>query len=284
MPPILASGLRFLIAFPVFLVFARLKRVPLLFPKQEWGFFVLIILGYFSLPYLLINAAERYVSSGLTALLFSSMPVFVIIFSSLLLNERIRLIQLAGITIGFMSLTMILQAHGTTFGYRHMLGVLAILTAAIMHAFCYVVTKKRGSEISIITFNTLPIGIAGLGLTVTGAIVEQPAVGTLSLESMAALAYLGMVASVGGFLAYFHLLKHTSPVALSFVFIIFPVIAVVLGGWYEGKAMTSSFAFYCMLMLVGFAMTKFPGATRHHFISRPHFMRFAGYLTGIRRS
>lgn len=283
-PPILASGLRFLIAFPIFLAFAKLKKAPLRFPKEERLFFILIVFIYFSLPYLLINVGEQYVSSGLTALLFSSMPVFVVIFSSLILHERIRILQMVGIAIGFMSLFMILEEHGAEFGYKSVLGVIAILTAAVMHALCYVITKKRGSEISIITFNTLPIGIAGALLTTLGMVVEHPYANGFSLASICALAYLGVVASVGGFLAYFHLLKRISPVALSFVFIIFPVIALVLGSWYEGRPISLAFVFYCSLLLLGFAMTKLSGTERHPIIGKPRFIKVDGFVSESRRS
>jgi drug/metabolite transporter (DMT)-like permease len=137
-----------------------------------------------------------------------------------------------------------------------LLGAAAILLAAALHAFCYVVTKKQGEQVSIVTFNTLPIGIAGLALTLLGAWVEQPDVAGFSAVSMGALVYLGLVASAGGFLAYFYLLKRMSPVVLSFVFLIFPVIAVILSAWLERRDISRSFAVYGALLLFGFGLTK----------------------------
>ena len=77
-PPLTASGLRFLIAFPLFLAFARLRGDPVLFPRRRLGFFAFVTLCYFSLPYYLLNYGELHVSSGLTALLFSCMPVMIL--------------------------------------------------------------------------------------------------------------------------------------------------------------------------------------------------------------
>jgi undecaprenyl pyrophosphate phosphatase UppP len=42
-----------------------------------------------------------HVSSGLTALLFSCMPVFILMFSALFLREKIYPSQMLGIAIGF---------------------------------------------------------------------------------------------------------------------------------------------------------------------------------------
>ena len=257
-PPLTAAGLRFLIAFPLFLCFARLRREPLLFPRKSRWFFVFVTLSYFSLPYYLLNYGEMHVSSGLTALLFSCMPVFILLFSALFLREKIYPSQVLGIAIGFGSLFMIIRSQGLHLDHAELFGVLAILCAAVMHALCYVVTKKHGTAISVITYNTLPIGIAGLMLFVAGLSVEAPVFAAISLRSWSALLYLGLVASVGGFIVYFLLLKRLSPIILSFVFIIFPVFAVVMGAWYEGQVISRELVIYSAILLTGFAITKLP--------------------------
>lgn len=257
-PPLTAAGLRFLIAFPLFLGFAWLRREPLLFPRESRWFFAFVTLAYFSLPYYLLNYGEMHVSSGLTALLFSCMPVFILIFSAVLLREKIYASQVVGIAIGFGSLFMIIRSQGLHLDQAEILGVLAILGAAILHALCYVVTKKQGSAISVITYNTLPIGLAGLMLFVAGYAVEAPQFSSISLRSWSALLYLGLVASVGGFIVYFMLLKRLSPIILSFVFIIFPVFAVVIGAWYEGQVISRELMLYSAILLTGFAITKLP--------------------------
>ncbi|QBR31221.1 EamA family transporter [Pseudomonas sp. S150] len=257
-PPLTAAGLRFVIAFPLFLSFAALRREPLLFPRQSRWFFVFVTLSYFSLPYYLLNYGEMHVSSGLTALLFSCMPVFILIFSALFLREKILPTQMLGIAIGFASLFMIIRSQGLHLDQAEWLGVLAILCAAILHALCYVVTKKHGSAISVITYNTLPIGIAGLMLFIVGLNVEAPVFKDVTARSWGALLYLGLVASVGGFIVYFILLKRLSPVLLSFVFIIFPVFALLIGAWYEGTPISRDLMLYSAILLAGFAITKLP--------------------------
>ncbi|WP_338801268.1 EamA family transporter [Pseudomonas sp. RSB 5.4] len=257
-PPLTAAGLRFLIAFPLFLSFAVLRKEPLLFPRQSRWFFVFVTLSYFSVPYYLLNYGEMHVSSGLTALLFSCMPVFILIFSALFLREKILPTQMLGIAIGFASLFMIIRSQGLHLDQAEWLGVLAILCAAILHALCYVVTKKHGSAISVITYNTLPIGIAGLMLFIVGLNVEAPVFKDVTARSWGALLYLGLVASVGGFIVYFILLKRLSPVLLSFVFIIFPVFALLIGAWYEGTPISRDLMLYSAILLAGFAITKLP--------------------------
>jgi len=222
------------------------------------AFSVFVTLSYFSVPYYLLNYGEVHVSSGLAALLFSCMPVFILLFSAIFLHEKIYLSQVVGIAIGFGSLYMILRSQGLRLDHAEVLGVAAILSAAVMHALCYVITKKKAVAISVITYNTLPIGVAGLMLFAAGIGLEQPHFAAITARSWWALVYLGLFASVGGFIVYFHLLKRLSPVVLSFVFIIFPVFAVLVGAWYEGLSISNDFALWATILLVGFAMTKLP--------------------------
>ncbi|XDZ65507.1 DMT family transporter [Alphaproteobacteria bacterium LSUCC0684] len=219
-PPLTAAGLRFIIAAPMLFIFAGARQASIFYPAGQKQFFYFITLFYFALPYWLLNFGEQYVSSGLTALLFSTMPIFILFFSWWLLKERIYLSQILGIITGFSGLTLILINQDMYMSYSGLIGVAAILVAAIMHGFCYVLTKKTAENINTITFNALPIGVSGLLLLSLGIIIEKPQFASFSSESIFALFYLGIVASVGGFIVYFYLLKRMSPIILSFVFII----------------------------------------------------------------
>lgn len=257
-PPLTSAGLRFLVAFPLFLVFSLFRHETILFPKNRIGFFIFVTVCYFSVPYYLLNYGEQYVSSGLTALLFSAMPVFIVIFSFFLQREKIYLSQIIGILVGFSSLLMVIRSQHMHIDFTALSGVVAILAAAIMHALCYVITKQKGSDIGVVTYNTLPIGIAGFGLFLVGLVTEHPDLSSITLHSWGAIVYLGTVASVGGFIVYFFLLKRLSPLILSFVFIIFPVFAIVIGAWYEDTPVSSDLVLYSVLLLLGFGITKLP--------------------------
>lgn len=257
-PPLTAAGLRFLIAAPMFLLFALSRGEPVAYPRRHLPFFGFVTLGYFMLPYWLLNFGEQYVSSGLTALLFSTMPMFILIFSRLMLKETIYLSQIAGMLVGFGALSMIVLGQGMHLSYASLIGVAAILAAAVLHGLSYVVTKRFGADIGIITFNTLPIAVAGAGLFGAGLIFERPDLGAIATPSVLALLYLGIVASVGGFIVYFHLLKKMRPVLLSYVFLIFPAISVVIGAWYDDQPLGQNFLIWMAVLLAGFAITKFP--------------------------
>src|SRR3954462_3482947 len=67
-PAITASGLRFAIAFPLLaLIVARKPGIPLRYPPGSAKLFALVTIGYFSLPFVLMNVGSAGVPSGLAA-------------------------------------------------------------------------------------------------------------------------------------------------------------------------------------------------------------------------
>ena len=255
-PPFTSTGLRFFIACPMLFIFAIVRGKAIWFPKGTLFSFIYITIFYFTIPYWLINFSAQYVSSGLMALLFSTMPVFTLIFSALMLKERVFFSQIIGVVIGFLGLTMIVKLH-LSLDYSNLTGIILLLISSMIHAFSYIFIKKECEDISVITLHVLPMGIAGFLLTIIGLIVEQPSFTEFSQNSILALIYLIFISLVASTL-YFFLLKQINLVILSFMFIIVPATAVFISVWYEGIPFSNDFLFYMIMLLFGFAITKFP--------------------------
>ena len=66
-----------------------------------WGQLLYLALGCGALGFILQTAAEKYSSAGHATIIYASQPVFVAVFSHLMLGEPITLRQIAGIVIVF---------------------------------------------------------------------------------------------------------------------------------------------------------------------------------------
>jgi putative membrane protein PagO len=233
-PPLTASGLRFAIAFPLLaLIVARTPGASLRYPRGHGRLLALVTLAYFTVPYALMNAGGHAIPSGLAAVLFATVSIFILALSVPVLGTRISRRQAIGVGVALAALAALIANQTGVGGGAHPLGALALLAAAGLHATVYVLVKRDGGAISPLTLNTLPMGLAGLLLCTAGVAIEHPAPAAFSGGSLLALLYLGTFASVVGFLAYFHLLRHLGPIPLSLVFIFFPAVAqlvAVLGG------------------------------------------------------
>ncbi|MFI8418668.1 DMT family transporter [Serratia sp. NPDC078593] len=227
-PPIYATGLRFLAASPLLLLFAYYTRTPLLFPKGSRGFQLLVCIAYFAIPFTLMIYGEHYVSSALASIIFANMPVAVLIVSIVLLGERVSISQLTGLIIGVASLSGILWQESTTSGETRWPGVVALLVAVLIHAVMYVLCKKRGQKVSVLTFNALPCLGAGILLLILGYFTEKPDTSIFAISSLLSVGYLGLVAGVFGILAYFALQQRATAFQASLVFLVFPLIAILV--------------------------------------------------------
>ncbi|WP_254555817.1 EamA family transporter, partial [Salmonella enterica] len=73
----------------------------------------------------IIIYGETFVNSGLAAIIFANMPVAVLIASVFFLNEKAKLMQIAGLTIAITAFTGILLEETNTSTEIHWQGITA---------------------------------------------------------------------------------------------------------------------------------------------------------------
>lgn len=258
-PPVFATGLRFLCAAPLLLLLARYKKAPLLFPAGQRGFQLCVMLFYFAIPFTLMIYGERYTSSSLAAIIFATMPAAVLAASLLFLRESTSRQQLLGLAISLGALSTILWHETRNSGESQIQGILALVAAVLIHAVMYVQCKKRCSGISVLSYNALPCLGAGLMLTLAG-LNEVPHVTTFAPQALLAIVYLGVVAGVGGILAYFALQQVARPFQASLVFLVFPLIAITLESEMNGTSMSRESLLLLLPFLLGILLTLYRGA------------------------
>lgn len=255
LPPMLAAGLRFLVAVPILVVICRLRGVRLLFPRRQLWFGVFVTAGYFAVPYLLINVGGQYISSGLTAVCFASVSVLIVLMSVPVLGTTVRPAQLVSVVVAFTALAL-LVAGARELVVQSWWGAVAVLGAAVMHSFAYVVIKRHGAAVNVLTLNTLPMAVAGLALTGTSVLSGDLADARFTSASVLATVYLGVVASALGFLVYFWLLQQLSAMTMSFIFVIFPVLAQFFAVTVEGSRFRPVDLLLTLVILAAFALVQ----------------------------
>jgi len=255
-PPILATGLRFLIAAPILLILARLLKQPLLFPKPQQKWMGIVAIFYFAIPFTLMVFGEQYISSGLASIIFANMPIAVMVTSTLFINLKLAKHQLAGLIVAVVSLCLILMNEMQIGGESYFIGTLALGGAVAMHAFMYVLVQKHCSDIQVLTYNALPCLIAAAFLLVMSMFIEQPDISTFSANSISAVVYLGIIASVGGIVAYFKLGQVSSPFTASICFLLFPIVALGLSSMTSAQAISQQSLLMMVPLLGGILLTK----------------------------
>src|SRR4029077_4979603 len=208
LPPISFVAIRFVVAV-VFLVAVSIGRVRLL-PQKRADYFILAVTGVlmFALNYTLLFWGELYVSSGLAAVLQTTIPIFGMLFAHWMLpDEPLRLQKLAGALLAIGGVALIC-GRLLVFG-----GVLAfwvgveIVFGGAPAAYSNVLLKARRIELAPAMLAAWQMIFGTIPLLILGGIVDgSPARFHWTSMSIFCLLYLAIVGSSLTFLLLYWLL------------------------------------------------------------------------------
>src|SRR5689334_20404187 len=168
----------------------------------------------FAGDYGFIYWAEQSIESGLTAVLFATLPLMTLAVGRVYLpGERVTTKKLASSVLAVVG-TIALFADRLRFDAAALRGMLAVLAAVLCAAIASVVSKRDAHDIPSATLNATSM-LAGAAILLavslaTGDGIRLPA----DAGTWAAVAYLSLVGSVLAFLIYFSLMKTWSVMSL----------------------------------------------------------------------
>ncbi|GGF41614.1 membrane protein [Aliidongia dinghuensis] len=263
-PPLTLVATRVTIATVVLqLVMARqgtfLPRRPL-----AWRNFAIQAAMNGILPFSLIAWGEERVPSGLAGVLNSTTPIFVFLITwAWTRHERAGLRQLVGTLLGLAGIVAIVGPGALSAGLGgDVVAELAIVAATV----CYAVAAIFGR-----TFAGLPPIVPAAGSTLVSAFVMAPAAALIerpwtlpapSLNSVLALAALGLFSTAGAFVVYFRLLASLGSVGTASVAYLRAAVSVALGILFLGELPGWRTAGGLVLVLTGVAAMTLPPLSR----------------------
>jgi putative membrane protein PagO len=201
------------------------------FPKgrRQVGVVVFVGMMMFAIDYGFIYWGEQFISSGLTAILFATMPLFIGILNALVIpNEKLTRRHGAGIVVGLAGLLLVFQQE-LGFANASLAGMAAILLAAWAAAATSVVVRRWGRDLAPMTLNSTAMVIGGSALLVAALLLGETPSAPRTTNAWLSLAYLIGLGSIVAFLLYWDLLKKWGANRAGLIPIITPVIAVTTG-------------------------------------------------------
>jgi drug/metabolite transporter (DMT)-like permease len=174
----------------------------------------------------MVVLAEEHVSSGLAAIAIASMPLWMGLFGAMFGRHPSRS-EWFGIGIGFVG---VLWLNAGTSLSSAPSGLVLLLIAPIAWAFGSVWSRGRDLPAPFMAAAGQMI-CGGLMLVVLGFARGEHWPSAPTTHGTAALVYLAIFGSIGGFGAYIWLLNHVRPALASSYAFINPPIAVLLGAW-----------------------------------------------------
>ena len=257
-PPFLGAGLRFLLAAAIVAVVAIARRTSFRLTRNDRICVLSSGLLVFWLDYASVYWAEERISSGLTAVLFSTMPLMTALLSVYWTRtERLQPRKLAGILAGVGG-TALLFWPGEPLGRAQILGMASALGGAFCAAANLVIVKKYGQHTNSWLLNLLGMAIGTACLLAMSAALERGAPVHWTHSNVAAVVYLAVFGSVITFSAYYYLLKRMDATALSLTTLIIPIVALGLGRAVLGETIRESALVAVAIILLGVGIAIVP--------------------------
>lgn len=250
--PFMSAGTRFFLAS--FVIFLIMKFNGIKLQTDRLSVRLYFLMGFFSfvIPFGLVYWAQQFVPSGLSAVLFAVYPFFVAIFSYFRIpEEKIGLIKVAGIILGFSGIVVIFS---DSFGQNisdYILGMLAIVLSGIMQANIAVTLKKSGGHLHSLSMNLIPMLLAGFFMVLISITIEDYSANTFDLNAVVSVSYLALFGSVVTFTSFYWLLKRVNIVILSLIAFITPIVALFAGWIIYNEQLTSRHLTGSALVLIG---------------------------------
>jgi drug/metabolite transporter (DMT)-like permease len=199
----------------------------------------------------LVTWAEGTVSSGVTAVLCSTTPLFYAVMG----KERLGFRAWLGLFLGLSGVAvLILSRSGAQ--KLHVSGVVAILAAVFLWAFGTLHGRhhvKGHGLLGQVGVQMLTGGFLALCLVpFTGGFLHAP----LTWKAGLAVGYLAVFGSLVAYSAFIYLSKTWPPTKMSTYVYINPVVAVVLGCVFIGEPFNPAMALGMVVILAGVALLQ----------------------------
>lgn len=249
LPPLFAAGTRFFIAGVVLYAFMRFRGEAK--PTAiQWRSLAIMGLLMFVAEYGPLFWAEKFVPSGVVSVLAATLPIITMVLEMLVLRQqRMRPMLMAATLLGFAGVGVLLLPNGSQhFG---LVPCLAVLAGATAWSLGSVLTRSMPLPKS----RPLTAGAAmmlggGMLLALSAAFGEMHSLPQVSMRAGLALLYLIVCGSLLAFTAFVWLLGHMPATRVASHAYVNPIVAVALGYFAAGEAVTSRMLAGTALVLI----------------------------------
>lgn len=259
MPPLLGAGVRFALAGVGLLILARVWGRSLRTDRV-----LAAVLGIlpFAATYGLIYWGEQYVPSGLAAVLFGVLPIYVALIASVFLrDEPLRVRLFAGVLLALGGLVFAFSESVALGDARWaVLAAMACTVAPIGAAIGNVATKRRGAGVDALVLNGWAALLGGALLLVVSAASEDWATASWTAGAVGSIVYLAAIGTALAFVTLTRLLRELPAVTISFIALLLPFGALVFGAVVYGEPLTAAELGGAAFVAGGILVAQWPGA------------------------
>ncbi len=265
-PPLLMGAMRHgtagLILFAIAL--SRGAKRP---TRQQWGAAALVGVMLLGLGNGTVNWASQRVPSGLSALIVSSVPIWIVIVDWLRprgVRPTPRII--AGLVLGSLGIVGLVWSAGSAKGVSAtgtgaFVACVVLLIGSVSWASGSILSRQLRRQPDGMLATSMEMLCGGAALAVVSLVIGDFSafdVAAVSGKAWRGLAYLIIAGSIIGFSAYTWLLRVSTPPKVATYAYVNPVIAVAMGWAFAGERLAPSTFVAAALLLAAVAALTLP--------------------------
>jgi len=259
--PMVSVAYRFALASTLLLLWCLVRRMNMRFCLRDHAFMLLQGVLLFALNYLCFYQAELYVTSGLAAVIFSSILLLNIVNGALFLGSPINGKVVFGGGLGLVGIVLVFLPEISHFSLDNhgVRGVVLCLLATLLASWGNITSaRNQKNRLPIIQSNAYGMGYGALLMFIMALISGKEFVIEMTPAYLGSLLYLSVFGSTVAFGCYLSLIGNIGADRAAYSTLLFPLVALGISTIWEGYQWTGASLTGVSLIVVGnfFILTR----------------------------
>lgn len=258
LPATVLAGTRLLVSGAVMLAFCALSKRRILFERAIMGRLTLLGLLLLFGGNIGLVWSEKYLPSGLAALIIAVVPLYVVMIEMLLPDgDRLRRQGYIGLGLGFCALIALLwpSLHKGIDGHpMQILAILALLAGAFSFASGSVMARRMNLSVDPLVAAGWEMLVAGIANAIFATAFWSWPHAVWNWSSIGSVGFLVLFGSLLGFTSYVWLIAHVPVAKVATYAYVNPLFAVLLGALLLHEKLVLSEYFGMVAIIVSVAL------------------------------
>ncbi len=252
--PALSVAYRFALAAVILFSWCFARRLPMRFSRNDHLYIAMQGFFLFAFNYLLFYRSELYITSGLAAVVFSTIVIMNLLNGRIFLGTPIEIRVLFGAGMGMVGLVLLFwpEMAAVNFSGPVMLGLLLSFAATYLASLGNIISaRNQHRKLPVVQTNAYGMAYGSLCMVLVVIISGAPITIDLSAPYLVSLVYLAFFGSVIAFGCYLSLVGRIGPGRAAYATLLFPVVALMLSTIWEDYHWTLPGLIGILLILCG---------------------------------
>lgn len=252
--PALSVAYRFALASLILFAWCLARQLPMRFSWGAHGYIAIQGFFLFAMNYLLFYLAELQITSGLAAVVFSTIVIMNLLNGRLLLGTPVELKVLWGGGLGMLGLVLLFwpEMAQVNFSGKVVTGLLLSFAATYLASLGNIISaRNQRHKLPVVQSNAFGMAYGSLCMAVLVMFSGAPLAIDVSAPYLLSLLYLALFGSVIAFGSYLTLVGRIGPGRAAYATLLFPVVALALSTIWEDYRWSLSAVCGVLLILLG---------------------------------